>query len=314
MFPVVIILVNYNQGLATQKCVESLLKSAYDDYSILVIDNGSTKEDRRYLESIQNEKIRILHTDSNKGYSAGVNLGLQNAQVMDPAYFLIMNNDTVISPEAITELVGASRRYNDRCIVSGKVYNMDAPDTLQYIGQRCRDFKMLDFPPYVKNRRELDVGQYDREMEMDMLDDIFWLLPRGVVEKVGFYSTRFFIYGEQNDYALRARKSGYKLIYTPNAKLWHIGALSSANGDRKSLRIIYWKFYAALQVAHDHLPRRYFVRFYVFDLLKTIFKFMLFTFMGRKNAELHGAKLNAYFYFTKGLFQKEKNNGYNPYH
>ena len=269
---VAVILINYNKSEYTIKCVNSLLESDYQDYIVIVVDNSSSEEESQKLKLLNDKRVLIYENDNKYGYVGGVNYGLSVASTLKPEYYLIMNNDTIIDKNAIRVLVKTALKYDNRCIVSGKVYNMDEPDTLQYIGQWCRSHINLDYPPYVKGSREKDVGQYDREMEMGMLDDIFWLLPNIVFQDVGYYSTYFFMYGEQNDYALRAVQKGFKLIYTPNAKLWHYRHLTTANGDKYNPVVLYWQTYSTLVLASLHLNRINFMSLYMRNLIKLFFK------------------------------------------
>lgn len=308
---VTVISINYNHSYDTIKCVESILKSKYNNFHIFIIDNGSEEHDYKQLKECyeNNEMVSIIHIRKNVGYVGGVNKGLEEAAKKEPDYFLIMNNDTIIDKEAILALVETAEKYSGNAIVSGKVYNMDKPDTLQYIGQWCRNHKKIDFPPYVKNGQEKDLGQYDNEMEMAMLDDIFWLLPNNVFREVGYYSTNFFLYGEQNDYALRALKKGYKLIYTPKAKIWHHHHLTTAVGKKESPAIDYWKAFSFLMLQYLHSNRKHFLIFYFKNLTKILTKVLLCKIKYIKVKP----QLYAYIFFTKWLLNKTPNDGYNPF-
>ena len=230
---------NYNQNEYTLDCVRSVLTSTYENFQFFLIDNGSSLENYKELcaKAPEDGRLKIIRLEENRGYVGGVNFGLEQAEQHNPDYYLVMNNDTLMDSEAIRGLVACAEKHEQSAIVSGKVYNYDGTDTLQYIGNTKDTTGLYDFEAYVKNRREVDTGQYDTEMEMGMLDDIFWLIPSKVFNEVGLYSTYFYLYGEQNDYALRAVNKGFKLVYTPHAKLWHKGGIPTAVGDKLPPRI-----------------------------------------------------------------------------
>ena len=313
---VAIITLNYNHSKETLECIDSILESDHTHFELIAVDNGSEVTDYKKLrDACKDERIRVVRQEPNIGYVGGVNLGLLKAQERQPDYYLIMNNDTILDQSAIRELLSTSIKHKNQSIVSGKVYNMDAPDTLQYIGQSCRSKKKFSYPSFVKNGREKDVGQYDVEMEMGMLDDIFWLLPKEIFEIVGLYSTDFFLYGEQNDYALRAKKAGFKLIYTPKAKIRHYHHLTTSSGDPQMLGIIYWKSYAMFLLTYKHLNFIYFVRYFLVRTSKSIIKYLLYT-VRSNDIEIKKSKivLVASFYFLKWLLESRKpNNGFNPF-
>ncbi len=313
---VVIITINYNHADETIKCLESILESKYNNFQVIVVDNGSNEHDFQILNLFcsNSHKLKLIRLHSNKGYVGGVNFGLADALKSEPDHFLIMNNDTIIDKEAVFELVTVAKMHDDNCIVSGKVYNMDEPETLQYIGQWCKNYKKLEFPPFVKESREKDIGQYENEIELGMADDIFWLLPNKIQEKIGYYSTDFFLYGEQNDYAFRVLKQGFKLIYTPKAKIWHYHHLTTSNGNLKSLKILYWETYAALLLAYKHLSFIWFLHFYLNLFFKSFVKYVLTSTKNNNYSSEQKTKLIAVLYFSKWIFSKRKpNEGFNPF-
>jgi GT2 family glycosyltransferase len=313
---VAIITLNYNHSKETLECLNSIQKSSYTNYKVFVVDNGSEQEDYEKLKSaITDNCIRIIRQEPNIGYVGGVNLGLEKASVTSPDYYLIMNNDILLDKDTIKELVYTANKYSGNAIVSGKVYNMDEPETLQYIGQWCRNSKKLDYPPYVKGGREKDNGQYEHEMELGMADDIFWLLPHKIFEAVGYYSTDFFLYGEQNDYVLRTLQQGFKLIYTPKAKIWHYHHLTTAGGDLKSLKVCYWRSYAVLLLKYKYLKKLLFISSYFDFLFRNIIKTIFYSTIVKNIERQKKAKVNflVFKYFTKWLFGKRKpNDGFNP--
>jgi len=307
---VCIITINYNLSSETIPCVESLLVSDYQNFKIYLIDNGSEQEDFQKLFDTysKNPQVRLLRIERNCGYVGGVNYGLKKALEVNPDYFIVMNNDTVIDKAAIGYLVDAAKRYHDKAIVSGKVYYYDYPDVLQHTGVIFKDHRCLTTTYPGKN--EKDIGQYEEETARDSLDDVFWLLPAKVVKDVGYYSDYFFLYAEQGDYAQRARRLGYKLIYTPNAKIWHKESMTAGGGNIKALSICYWRGQGRFLFQYRNMKRKYFLLF----MTKSLLKYCVKSFFGRTDErECMFATLRGYLYGFCWMFNKKPNNGYNPY-
>ena len=118
---------------------------------------------------------------------------------------------------------------------------------------------------------EEDIGQCDKEEERDMLDDIFWLVPNKIYKEVGNYSDNFFLYGEQADYALQAVKKGYKLIYTPKAKIWHKGSATTGGGNEYSPPVNFWRKKSGVIYLYRNTKRH----FFYLNFFKTLFKLIV---------------------------------------
>lgn len=309
---VVIFTLNYNQSKMTLECVDSILNSNYTNYNLIVVDNGSTNEEYQYLLDNINSKVSVERINENCGYVGGINRGLHKAASLNPDYFLIMNNDTIIDPEAIKYLVEAGERYDKNAIISGKVYHYDRPDVFQYVGGIFKDKRYLMMNNIHKD--ELDEGQCEVEKEMDMLDDIFWLLPNKIVKNVGKYSKHFFLYAEQADYARRVSDSGYILIYTPKAKIWHKGSITTGDGNRFAPHVNYWRKKGSIIYRAKHLEKKTFWIYSVKLLIKLMFKSVGYMLFGKN--ELSKANLAALRGVISGIkwnFNKVEDKGYNPY-
>lgn len=310
---VLIITLNYNQNDFTLKCVESVLKSNYKDYKILLIDNGSTEENYINLKNnIPNDdKLVLKRIEKNRGYVGGINYGFSEGVSYKPDYFLIMNNDTILDENAVDELVKASKKHEDNVIVTGKVYHYDNPDVFQDVGYVYANKKILSFKRIGLD--EVDKGQYDIVEKRDMVDDIFWLLPAKLYTEIGGYSTYFWFNAEQVDFALRAKQKGYELIYTPFAKLWHKGSVSIGGRD-KNPRLAYWHIQSTLILGFLHLGKFNFL-IHFFNILKSVtltsFKSIYYSLFKRNNSlkDYAKAKRRGLSYFLKWFFIRNNNLG-----
>lgn len=307
---IAVITINYNLSPETIPCVESVLASSNRDIRVFLVDNGSREEDYQNLVRAFGDHplVEILRIENNCGYVGGVNHGLTRALEDKPEYFLVMNNDTVIDPQAVDHLVNAARRYNNRAIVTGMVYYFDKPDVIQHTGEIITDRRLIKTIAPGKN--EVDTGQFNQDLERDALDDVFWLLPAPVVEEVGLYCNYFFLYAEQGDYALRAVKKGFKLVFTPWAKLWHKVSMTAGNGDTMSVPVCYWRGQGMFMLHFRHMKRFWF-------LLTTAEWFFNYggkaLFKSGKARKCSRAMFRGYFWGFRWMLNKKPNNGRNPY-
>lgn len=311
-----VVILNYNQNKYTIDCIKSILDSDYHNIEIVLVDNGS--EDIKYQElkkmviSVKDQRVTLTKIERNRGYVGGINYGLEIALSHSPYYFLIMNNDTLLDKEAINELIKTCKMYNDRAIVTGKVYHFDKKNVIQDIGYSFKSKKKLTF-----NRLgldEIDCGQYEEIHERDMLDDVFWLFPVRLYEQIGGYCNYFWFNAEQVDFALRAKKLLFKLVYTPKAKLWHKGSVS-IGGREFNPRLVYWDIQSSLILRFIHLEKKTFVIFLgdvLQSVLRTSFK-AYFKFLAGDSSLIKyaRAKRAALWYFLVWLFKRNENSGKN---
>lgn len=312
---VVVITLNYNQNDFTLSCIKSLLESDYESYKVLLIDNGSTDENFNRLKNIlpRDENILLKRIENNRGYVGGINYGLEEGTKLQPDYFLIMNNDAILDYKAIGELVKTCKDYDNKAIVSGKVFNLDEPNKLQYVGSKLINAKTLEYALLGVN--EVDNGQYDLLEERDMLDDIFWLFPKKMFDEIGYYSDYFWFNAEQQDFALRAMERGYKLVYNPKAMLWHKGSVSIGGRDFNPIHA-YWITQSELIVRKLHLVNKDFKNYYLkvmLSILITYLKTPLLLLKGINRISYANAKLKGFLSFNNWNRKPSPNNGTNPF-
>ena len=223
---VYVITLNWNGKNHTVECVESLKKLNYPNYNIIVVDNassdGSVDEFKKRFTD-----ITIIENERNLGYADGFNTGLKHAYKKGADYFLILNNDTVIDSNALEELVKIAENDSDIGFVSGKVYFYNRPNAIQTVGKKTHPVAIV--MGHIGWGEE-DKGQYDKIRECDFIDDVFLLVRREVFEKTQGYDSNFFLYGEETDWCARVRRAGFKIVYTPYAKIWHKGSMSTGGG------------------------------------------------------------------------------------
>lgn len=217
--PLVIVLVlSYNGKHLLDECITSYQKNDYQNYSVTVIDNGSTDGTKEYVEK-NYPAVKVLRTDVNLKYSGGFNLGLKYAFGECKAdYVLITNNDVKADKNVIKELVKVAEADKKAGFVTGKVYYYDKPNILQTAGKY--EDPVLWNGQHIGNKEE-DKGQYDAICERYFADDVFTLVRKELYFDIGGYDTTFEFQSEEYDWQARAKIAGYRILYTPYAKIWH---------------------------------------------------------------------------------------------
>lgn len=215
---VLVLILSYNGKELLEDSVSSYLANDYANFEVVVIDNGSSDGTQDYMEEHFPE-ARLIRLEQNRGYSGGFNYGLDYAFVKRKAdYVLITNNDVKVDKHIVSALVDVAQKEEKVGFVTGKAYYYDKPDTLQTVGKYEDPIRWNG--EHIGGR-EVDRGQYDQVSERFFIDDIFMLVSRPLYEDVGGYDTTFFFQAEEYDWQARGKAAGYKIMYTPHARLWH---------------------------------------------------------------------------------------------
>lgn len=232
-----IILINYNGWSDTIECIESIKQSEFKDYVIYLVDNASLDDSvvrlERYISKTK-EKIVLIKSSVNLGFSGGNNLGIMEAKKDNRNnYFLLLNNDTLIEPSSLEELLKPFA--NERVDATiGKIYYAYEKTRLWYAGGILNE-KILK--PIHIGFNELDEGLYNEQKEVSFATGCCVCLSRNCIETIGLWSEDYFLYEEDVDYSYRIARGGHKIIYVPKAIIYH--KVSSSTAKTGSLAELY---------------------------------------------------------------------------
>lgn len=262
---VIILILSYNGKHLLEDSVSSYLANDYADFQVVVIDNGSSDDTKEWVEK-NYPHIFVLRTETNLGYSGGFNFGLNYAFNQQNAdYVLITNNDVKADSKVISELVKVAKTDPMIGFVTGKVYYFDKPDTLQTVGK-------YEDPIHWNGEhiggREIDHGQYDQVTERIFADDIYILVSNRLYMETGGYDTTFRFQAEEYDWQARAKKLGYKIYFTPHAKIWHKESMTI--GKRSAFKAYYDARNPMLVILKHKSPD--FFRIYFWQHFKRVFR------------------------------------------
>jgi hypothetical protein len=228
-YPLVyIIILNWNGYKDTIECLKSLLKIDYKNYKIILIDNASTNDSVKEIKS-KFPNIKLLENLKNLGFSGGCNVGIRYALKHDADYILLLNNDTVVSKNFLSELVSVGETDEKIGILSPFIYLADKPEVIWSSGL---NFNFRNSWPFIdKNKSKIDRGQFKNNRKVEFLTGCSMLIKKSVIDKIGLYKEEYFLYIEDMDYSLMAVKNDFSLYAIPSSKVWHkIGKSSDLIG------------------------------------------------------------------------------------
>jgi GT2 family glycosyltransferase len=307
-FPkVTIVILNWNGKKDTLECIESLKKITYPNYEILLVDNGSVDGSVNYF-SEHYPDIKIIDNKVNLGFSEGNNVGINWALENNTDYVLLLNNDTIVDPVFLQELINITENDPAIGIACPKIYYANPDNMINYAGGKINWY--TGQPKHI-GQKITNVGQYDSIAEVDFVSGACMLIKKQVIKKIGRLPTEYFLLWEDIDYSVNARLHGYKLLYIPKSVIWHKTSVSIKKVSTKTFylstrnRIIFNKKYSPKVLYMFALF--YFVSFYgpmglLFVLIKSKNPYLLHCyFRGLKDGILYKIvhKLTCNEQFTK---------------
>lgn len=221
---VAIVVLNYNGGDLLVDCIKSFLNLEGIIFKLILVDNGSNDGSIEKAEKIDaGKKIKIIHTGQNLGYTGGNNVGIEYAMKKGFDYVMIVNSDTIVlNPLFLKEMVDYGERTPDAAIIGPKVF---------FRSRKVVQNTICNFPFFlptliswlaqkVKTNKKIRSG--DKIQEVEVLNGVCILLKSTFLKSVGLFDFDIFMYREDTDLALRAKKDGWKSIYYPVDSILHM--------------------------------------------------------------------------------------------
>lgn len=245
MKSVSLIVLNWKRPDLTIDTVKSLQTITHPNFSyqIIIVDNGSGDDSvKKFNHAFSTDKnIVILETKNNLGYAEGNNFGIRYALKQNADYVLIINNDVIVKPNFLQEIVNFHISHPQYSLISPKIYFAPGHEYHQHRYSKDQLGKVIwstgghiDWNNIIGSNigiDDVDIGQYnDITDNIDFLSGCCLFITAKAIQKIGSFDPKYFMYLEDVDLCQRALKAGYQLAYCPNAVIWHINAGSSTTG------------------------------------------------------------------------------------
>jgi len=230
-----ITIVTYNSGRFIKRCLDSVLDQTYPFKEIIVIDNCSTDGTTDILEPFE-DRCRIIYNEENIGFAAAQN---QAIDMSDSDWVLTLNPDVLLLPDFITALVHAGNQDQRIGTVCGKLLTMSAG--FDFPEKPVVDSTGIYFTPTLRHldrgSLEYDNGHYRQYEYVFGATAAAALYRREMIEDISldgeFFDSDFFVYREDADVAWRSQLLGWKCLYAPYARGYHVR--KALPGNRRAL-------------------------------------------------------------------------------
>ena len=209
-----IVILNYNAGELLSDCIESIFKTKYDNYEVILVDNAST--DKSYKKCKEKfSKIHLIENKKNLGYCEGNNVGIREVK---GKYVAILNPDTKVEPNWLDELVSAYIKHGDA------LYQPKILAFKNRIFESAGNMLQIFGFGYPKGRGEKDDGQYDEPGKIGYASGACLFTSMKVLNNIGYFDPFLFLYHDDLELGWRAAQRGIKSLYVPSATIYHLAS------------------------------------------------------------------------------------------
>lgn len=233
---VAIVILNWNGRDDVLNCVSTLPRLTYPNYVATVVDNGSADGSVEGLRE-RFPQQRVLVMEKNLGFCGGNNRGIEDALAHGADYVLLLNNDTEMHPELVSELVRVAQRDARIGAVGAKNLRLENPaEVWGAYGELTYGKELVR----VVGQGKPDGPEYRTVRDVDWVIGNGIMMSRAAVQAIGGFDEGFFGYHEDVDWCVRARAKGFRTVFNGAAVIYHKGFGASHPGRPIPFPVLYF--------------------------------------------------------------------------
>jgi GT2 family glycosyltransferase len=211
-----VVILNWRRPEAILACLNSLGSVNYPALDVVVVDNGSANGSPAQIRR-QFSHVTVIENGRNLGYAAGCNVGIAYLLGRGADYVLLLNDDTEVAPDLLRQLVAVGESNPTIGLLGPKIYYHSHPNVIWSAGGAV---DALGQPRHLRVD-ELDGGEPEPVRDVGYATGCGLLVKRHVIERIGALDERFFAYFEETEWCSRAQRAGFRVVYVPQAHMWH---------------------------------------------------------------------------------------------
>lgn len=246
-----IILLHFRDIDVIQECLASLNGVSYKNFKVLIVHNGRPDAElEKRVASFPGLLSEVIHTGENYGFAKGNNIGIRLALQQGADYVLLLNDDTAVDPGFLEPLVLEAVKDPSTGMLGPRVFYFSEPKKIWFTKAEFNAGECsFCFPG-----SDMLVSDYGHEeiCSTDYVTGCALLVSRKLIKTIGLLDERFFLYWEDSDWGLRAKKAGFRCLVVPAARVWH--KISASSGGNDSPLKVYYKTKSHLLFADLHAP------------------------------------------------------------
>ena len=218
-----VIILNWNGKTDTLECLRSLATVTARHVRTVVVDNGSHDDSAGAIRKAF-PGTEVLEAGTNLRFAGGNNLGIRHALHHGAEQIVLLNNDTTVDPDFIGRLTERLRATPGAGVAAPKILYYTDPGVIWYAGGEVSFWTGTMRHAGI---REPDSDRFRIPAETAYASGCCFLAAREVFDKIGLLDETYFMYAEDADWCMRARRAGYRIMFEPRARIWHKVSVSA---------------------------------------------------------------------------------------
>lgn len=226
---IAVVTVNYNNAKDTSECIRSFYKldTSGLEISIIMVNNGSTEKESQNLKE-KFPEIIFINSSVNKGFAGGNNLGIKKATENKADYILLINNDaTVQNKDFFQNLLKSKEEIISPLII----FKKNGKTTYDFGGK-------VDWLFGRNTHINSSNKKYDGNTKPDYISGACLFIKAIVFRKIRLLDDKYFLYYEDVDFCLRAKKAGFKLGINSKSQIFHHLSSSASKLGKRKIKIL----------------------------------------------------------------------------
>lgn len=231
---VAVVILNWNGRPFLEKFLPSVLKSTYDNFSVIVADNASDDDSIDFLKT-NYPAIKILLSNINEGFAKGYNTALKKVSA---DYYILLNSDVEVTAGWIEPVISLMQSDEKIAACQPKILSYTEKNKFEYAGASGGFIDKLGYP-FSRGRIfetcETDNGQYDNAIQIFWATGAALFVKAKVFHELNGFDDFFFAHQEEIDLCWRMQRKGYKIYVVPSSIVYHVGGGTLPMGNRKKV-------------------------------------------------------------------------------
>lgn len=298
-----VVILNWNGRKFLEKFLPSVITYSKDDAEIIIADNASNDDSLEFMQKNYPD-VRIIRNAENGGFSKGYNDALSQ---IDADFYVLLNSDIEVTPHWIKPIITLMESDKTIAVCQPKLLSYAEPEKFEYAGAAGGFIDKYGYP-FCRGRifqnLETDNGQYDNVCEIFWASGAAMFVRADLYHKYGGLDNDFFAHMEEIDFCWRLKNEGYKVMYCPDSKVFHVGGGTLPKNNSKKT---YLNFRNNFYLLYKNLPSDKLFKVFIIRLLLDFVAGIKFLTEGGYKDLFAVVKAHFSFYFSlKKNYKKRK--------